>query len=145
MVAWILVAHIFGFVFWVGGLLVTTLALSRHIQESSPEARQALARLEKVYLRGMADLGALVTVLAGIALIETNRAYYLHARWLYIKLAVVAVLIVLHWLIATRTKSYAAGRAALKRGDVRIYLAGLLAVFVLILIATLPGEVYLFR
>lgn len=145
MVAWILVAHIFGIVLWIGGLLVTTLALSRQVRESAPEARQALARIERIFLRGMADPGALLTLLAGIALIETNSPYYLHARWLHIKLFGVAALIFLHWLIATRSKSTAAGRATPRRGDIRILLGSLLAVFIFILIATLPGEAFLFR
>jgi protoporphyrinogen IX oxidase len=145
MVAWILVAHIFGFLFWIGGLLVTTIVLSRHLRESSAEVRRSLAGLERIFLRGMADPGALLTILAGIALIETNRAYYLHARWLHIKLSAVVVLIFLHWLVGTRTKAYSAGRIALRQGQVRMLLGGVVAVFLFILIATLPGAAFLFR
>ena len=39
----LLVGHIFGLVFWVSGLLVTSMALTRHTQEALAEARQALA------------------------------------------------------------------------------------------------------
>jgi hypothetical protein len=38
----LLVGHVFGLVFWVSGLLVTSMALTRHTQEVSAEARQAL-------------------------------------------------------------------------------------------------------
>jgi hypothetical protein len=47
----LLVGHVFGLVFWVSGLLVTSMALTRHTQEVSAEARQALVRLERIYLR----------------------------------------------------------------------------------------------
>ena len=67
MVPALLVVHILGLVFWVSGLLVTSMALTRQTQEELPEARQALARLERIFLRGLADPGALLTILAGIA------------------------------------------------------------------------------
>ena len=44
MTSVLLVVHVWGLVFWVSGLLVTNMALTRHTQESSPEARQALAK-----------------------------------------------------------------------------------------------------
>ena len=105
-----LVVHVFGLVFWDSGLLMTTAALSQHTQETSAEARQALARLERTFLRGMADPGAFLTLLAGIVLIATNASYYFRAPWLHLKLTLVVILIVLHWFVATRTKSFAAGR-----------------------------------
>ena len=79
MVPALLVGHVLGLVFWVGGLLVTSMALTRHTQEASADARQALARLERIYLRGLADPGALLTILAGVSLIMTNSSHYLHA------------------------------------------------------------------
>ena len=86
LISALLVGHVFGLVFWVGGLLVTSMALTRHTQEALAEARQALARLERIFLRGLADPGALLAILAGVGLIMTNSPYYLHAPWLHIKL-----------------------------------------------------------
>ncbi len=143
MVPVLLVGHIFGLVFWVGGLLVTSMALTRHTQETSPEARQALARLERIYLRGLADIGALLAILAGIGLISTKPSYYLQAPWLHIKLAFVLLLIVLHGMLAMRTKRFAAGKIALQRSEAWFWVVATLLVFLSILIATLIGEVYL--
>jgi putative membrane protein len=139
----LLVVHIFGLVFWVSGLLVTSMALTRHTQETSAEARQALARLERIYLRGLADIGALLTILAGAGLISTKPSYYLHAPWLHIKLTFVLLLIVLHGIVAVRTKRFAAGKIALQRSEAWFWVAATLCVFLSILIATLLGEVYL--
>lgn len=143
MVAWTLVVHIFGLVFWVSGLLVSTVVLSRHTQETAPAAREALAGLERIFLRGIADPGALLTLLAGFLLVSSNKAYFLHARWLHIKLTLVAILIVLHWMVGKRCKGFAAGRITLQRRQVNFLLAAIVLVFLLILISTLPGEAFL--
>jgi protoporphyrinogen IX oxidase len=143
MVAWVLVAHIFGITLWVGGLLVTSMALVRHTQETAAEARQALARLERIFLRGLADVGALLALVAGITLVAHNPSYYMHARWLHIKLSFVIMLIVLHGAIAVGSKRYAAGRITLQRGHALGLVVAVILVFLLILISTLPGEVFL--
>src|SRR5579863_9592184 len=119
MVPALLVVHIFGIVFWVSGLLVTSMALTRHTQETSPEAKQALARLERIFLRGLADPGALLVLLAGISLIMTKPSYYLHAPWLHIKLTFVLLLIGLHGMVAMRTKRFATGGIELQRNEAR--------------------------
>jgi putative membrane protein len=139
----LLVGHIFGIVFWVSGLLVTSIALTRHTQEAAAEARQAFARLERIFLRGLADPGALLTILAGISLIMTKPSYYLHAPWLHIKLTFVLLLIGLHGIVAMRTKAFAAGRISLQRSEARMLVAATLFLLLSILIATLVGQVYL--
>jgi protoporphyrinogen IX oxidase len=143
MIPALLVGHITGLVLWVSGLLVTSMALTRHTQEDSAEARQALARLERIYLRGLADPGALLTILAGVGLIMTNSHYYLHAPWLHIKLTLVLLLIGLHGIVAIRTKAFATGRIALQRSEPRLLVLATLFLFLSILIATLVGQVYL--
>jgi putative membrane protein len=102
-----------------------------------------MARMERIFLRGLADPGALLTLLAGITLISNNPAYYLHARWLHIKLLFVLMMIVLHGAIAVGTKLFATGRISLQRGQARVLLVAVLLIFLLILISTLPGEVFL--
>jgi len=143
VVSALLVVHILGLVFWVSGLLVTSMALTRHTQEASADARQALARLERIYLRGLADPGALLTILAGASLLMTNASYYLHAPWLHIKLTFVLLLIVLHGIVAVRTKAFASGRIVLQRSEARMLVVATLFLFLSILIATLVGQVYL--
>ncbi len=143
MVPVLLVGHIFGLVLWVSGLLVTSMALTRHTQEVSVEVREALARLERIYLRGLADPGALLTILAGISLIMTKPSYYLHAPWLHIKLTFVLFLIVLHGIVAMRTKAFATGKIQMQRSQARMLVIATLFIFLSILIATLVGQVYL--
>ena len=143
MVPALLVGHVLGLVFWVAGLLVTSMALTRHTQEASADSRQALARLERIYLRGLADPGALLTILAGASLIATNSSYYLHAPWLHIKLTFVLILIGLHGMVAMRTKAFSTGRITMQRSEARLLVVATLFLFLSILIATLVGQVYL--
>ena len=143
MVAWLIAGHVFGVILWISGLLGTTVLLGRHLQETSPDARQALSRVERTVLRAFADPGAFVTLAAGIALVTTNPAYFLASRWLHIKLAFVVILILLHGMIAMKAKAVAAGRGATDPGQARTLMILVLLVFLSILIATLPGEVFL--
>jgi|SRR5665213_118437 len=143
MVPALLVGHVLGFVFWVGGLLATSMALTRHTQEVSAEVRQSLARLERIFLRGLADPGALLTILAGVSLIMTNSSYYLHAPWLHIKLTFVLILIGLHGMLAMRTKAFSTGRITMQRSEARWFVIATLFLFLSILIAVLVGQVYL--
>ena len=143
MVAWTLGVHIFGLVLWAGGLLATTIVMGRLSDEQSPEARAALGKVQRILLRAFVDPGALLTVLAGIILITTNRSYYLHARWLHIKLVFVLGLIILHGITAMRSKKLASGQASLSSGQANFLFATFLIVFILILICALPGAVFL--
>ncbi len=145
MVAWTLVVHLCGIVLWVGGLLVTAVLLSRHAQETAPEARAALSRVERKTMRALADPGALLAIAAGITLIFTNRSYYLHATWLHFKLLFVLALIVLHGYLGIEMKGMQKGSGSLTSGRAWFLFATVLVVFLAILIITLPGEVYLFR
>jgi putative membrane protein len=143
-IASLLVLHIFGLVLWISGLLGTTIVFSKLVQESSAEARRALVRTQRVMLRAMADPGAFATLAAGIALVAMNPSYYLYATWLYIKLVLVVILIGLHVIIALKGKSAGTRQTALgSSGQMRIVRALILLVFFFILVATLPGEVFL--
>jgi protoporphyrinogen IX oxidase len=143
MVAWTLVGHVFGLVLWMAGLLMATVVLLQHSQESSPEVRRTLAGMGRICLRGLADPGAFLTLLAGIVLVATNRAYYLHARWLHIKIVFVAVLIGVHGIVAIGNKSLLSGRTNVQRSHAKLLFGVILLVFLVILISTLPGEVFL--
>jgi len=143
MTAWLLVFHILGLVFWLGGLLIATSILARHTQETSVDARQALGRIEIRLLKAMANPGAVVTVITGILLIATNRSYYLRASWLHAKLALVVVLIGLHWVVISKTKSFVAGRIELQRRDCMTLHGVIALIFIGILVLVLPGRLFL--
>lgn len=132
-VAWTLTAHVIGIVFWMGGLLVVTQVLASHIRETSPEARQALARLEQKLLKGVAHPGAAITVLAGIGVLVLQPDY-LSQGWLHIKLLLVAILIVLDLVVTFRIRAYQAGRIEMPARQAKLFHAATALLFVAIVI-----------
>ena len=143
MASWLIAVHVTGVVMWVGSLLATALVLAQHTQESSAEARASLAKLERKILRAVCEPGATLAILAGIAIVWTNSGYYLHARWLYLKLTFVLLLIGATVLLAVNMRRYAAGEIQLRRRDAMLLFVGVVMLLVLIMLATFPGSVYL--
>ncbi len=140
MTAWTLVFHLLGLVFWMGTLLVVTHLMAAHTQETSPEARDALARQEMKFLNRLAHPGAALTVITGIILILTNPSYYLHAAWLHAKLFLVAILLGLNLVVYLRAKAYKAGQISLRRAECMALHGGIALAFLgtLILVLVKP-------
>jgi len=136
MIAWILVFHLTGLVFWLGSLLVVTHVMAIHSEEPSREGRAALGRLEMKLLKGMAHPGAAVMVLSGTMMIGEN-PHYLREHWLQAKLLLVALLIILDLRVYFRTTAFLAGRAELQRRECMALHGAISLVFVGILILVL--------
>ena len=75
-VAWVLVFHILGFVFWTAGLLVATQVLATHTQEKSDEVRRVLSRLETKLLNGVR-----YSLPAPVDLIQSAGDFLVIKRW----------------------------------------------------------------
>jgi putative membrane protein len=136
MIAWILVFHLTGLVFWLGSLLVVTHILAIHSEEPSIEVREALGRLEVKLLKGLARPGAAVMVISGIIMIGGN-PHYLHEHWLQAKLLLVALLVVLDLRVYFRTTAFLAGRVELRRRECMALHGAISLVFFAILILVL--------
>ncbi len=132
-VAWALVFHVIGFVFWMAGLLVVTQVMAAHTEERSPEARRALARLEMKLLYGMAHPGALITIGAGIVLI-TLQPGYLRQSWLHAKLSLVLILIGTNLFLHMRAGALREEQPQGKSGQYRMLHGIISALFLAIVI-----------
>jgi len=132
-VAWALVFHILGIVFWMGGLLVVTQVLAMHTQATAPEARDALTRLETKLLKGIVHPGAAITVVAGIVVVALQPDY-LQQNWLHAKLTLVAILIALDLIVHFRAKAFHAGRIELQRRECKLLHGAISLVFLGILV-----------
>jgi protoporphyrinogen IX oxidase len=137
LIAWTLVFHILGIVFWLGSLLVITHLLAYDAESSSTEVHEALNRLEQKLFKGIAHPGAIITIISGTILISTNTQYYLHAVWLHIKLFLVVVLIVLDVVTSIRAKAFHAGKIKLQRKECMALHGGIALAFTIILIMVL--------
>ena len=134
--AWALVFHIIGIVFWVGGLLVTTTVLALHTQQDLPQARLPLEHLEVKLLKGMAHPGAAIAVLAGLTVLWIQPSF-LYEHWLHAKLFLVAILIVLDLIVYRRTKAFQRGEINLERRECMILHGAISLVFLGIVILVL--------
>jgi uncharacterized membrane protein len=136
MVAWILVFHLIGLVFWLGSLLVVTHVLAIHAEEPSTAARAALGRLEMTLFKGLAHPGAALMVITGVILIAEH-PHYLREHWLHAKLLLVALLVVLDLRVYFRTTAFLAGRVELRRRECMALHGAISLVFFGILILVL--------
>lgn len=136
IVAWTLVFHLIGMVFWLGTLLTVTHILAIHTEARSPEARSALGRLEMKLMKGLARPGAGLMLLTGIFLVGEN-PQYVHQHWLQAKLVLVALLIVLDLRVYDRSKAFLAGGIELHRRECMALHGAISLVFFAILILVL--------
>ena len=136
MVAWTLVFHLIGLVFWLGGLLVVTHTLAMHSEEDSPETRAALGRLESKLLRGLAHPGAALMVITGFILVGHD-PNLLRQHWLHAKLLLVVILIALDLRVTFRARAFQEGTVAMTRGECMALHGAIAVVFTAILILVL--------
>ena len=132
-VAWALVFHVIGLVFWMAGLLVVTQVMAVHAEERSAEAGRALGRLEMKLLNGMAHPGALITIGAGIVLIALHPGY-LHQSWLHAKLSLVVILIGMNLFLHWRARALREEPTAARSGQFRMLHGVISALFLGIVI-----------
>jgi protoporphyrinogen IX oxidase len=136
MVAWTLVFHILGLVFWLGSLLVVTRVLAIHTEETAPEARAALGRLESKLLKGFTHPGAAIMVITGFILVAQD-PNYLREHWLHAKLLLVVILVVLDLRVTFRAKAFREGTIELSRGECMGLHGAIALVFLAIVILVL--------
>lgn len=136
MVAWTLVFHIIGLVFWLGSLLVVTQILAIHVEEPSAETRATLSRLELKLLKGLAHPGAALVVITGIILVSQD-PNYLREAWLHAKLLMVVILVALDLRLTFRARMLQDGRAEPSRRECLVLHGAISFVFLVILILVL--------
>jgi protoporphyrinogen IX oxidase len=137
LLAWTLVFHILGIVFWLGSLLVVTHLLAYDADSGSAEVHEVLNRAEGKLFKGIAHPGAIITVISGAILISTNPQHYVHAAWLHAKLFLVVILIALDAITYIRAKAFHAGKITLRRKECMMLHGGIALVFIGILIMVL--------
>jgi putative membrane protein len=136
MIAWTLVFHLIGMVFWVGTLLVVTQILAIHTEEPSPDTRDTLGRLESRLLRGLAHPGAALMVITGLLLLHSEPDY-LRQHWLQAKLVLVATLVVLDLRLTFRAKAFQKGHVEVSRRECMFLHGAISFVFLVVLVLVL--------
>ena len=98
----VLALHIFGVIFWMGGLLMVTSLLARVPEEVGLPKERFLGAARGLF-ESTVNLGAAVSILLGLLMILLDPSVLGHA-WLHAKLLLVAILLFYHVRFYRRIK-----------------------------------------
>jgi protoporphyrinogen IX oxidase len=98
----VLALHIFGVIFWMGGLLMVTSLLARVPDEVGLPKERFLGAARGLF-ESTVNLGAAISILLGLLLIILNPSVLQHA-WIEAKLLLVAILLFYHVRFYRRIK-----------------------------------------
>jgi putative membrane protein len=109
---WVRVAHVFGFIVWIGGMLACMSLLYVHTLVE-PGARAALTKVERSVAMLM-DAGATLAIAAGLTLaFEQTPIAFKTGAWLHVKLTIVVLVILsAHGMVRARIKKFSRGELA---------------------------------
>jgi putative membrane protein len=93
---WLKAFHIIFVVCWFAGLFYLPRIFVYYAASEHKETKEQLAVMARKLYRFTTPF-MLITLVLGVALIAQNLDYYLQAKWLWLKLAGVAFLIVYHF------------------------------------------------
>jgi putative membrane protein len=114
-VKWFIVFHLFGVIFWLGGLLIVSSILAAAAQEAGA-AQAAMLKLTRRLFNSACNAGAAITIVFGLLLLMSEPEVMRHG-WMHVKLALVGVLIVLHVWMMRRARRIGSGPDAPARGE----------------------------
>src|ERR1700735_4692634 len=98
----ILALHIFGVIFWMGGLLMVTSLLARVPEEVGLPKERFLGAARGLF-ESTVNLGAAISIMLGLLLILSDPSVLRHG-WLHAKLLLVAILLFYHVRFYRRIK-----------------------------------------
>jgi protoporphyrinogen IX oxidase len=127
-VKWFIVFHLFGVIFWIGGLLIVTTMLAAAADERDA-AQAAVLRLAHRLFNSACNAGAAITIVFGI-LILVSEPEVMRQGWMHVKLTLIGLLIVLHVWMHLRSRRIGAGPKAATRREFQI-MHGLVSVMLL--------------
>ena len=92
---WLKAFHIIFVVCWFAGLFYLPRIFVYYAASEHPETRQQLAVMARRLYRFVTPF-MYIAIALGVAMMAQNTEYYLHATWLWLKLAGVAFLVFYH-------------------------------------------------
>jgi protoporphyrinogen IX oxidase len=93
---WLKAFHLIFVVCWFAGLFYLPRIFVYYAASEQRETRQQLAVMARRLYRFVTPF-MVIAIALGLAMIAQNPAYYLHATWLWLKLAGVAFLVIYHF------------------------------------------------
>ena len=130
----ILALHIFGVIFWMGGLLMITSLLARVPEEVGLPKERFLGAARGLF-ESTINLGAAITIVLGILLMIMEPAV-LRQGWLQAKLLLVAILLFYHVRFYRRIKFLENNPSQSSRREFRVIHGMVSALLIAILVLT---------
>ncbi len=130
----ILSLHIFGVIFWMGGLLMITSLLARVPEEVGLPKERFLGAARGLF-ESTINLGAAISIILGIVLIMMDPAVLQHA-WIEAKLLLVAILLFYHVRFYRRIKFLEDNPSESSRREFRVIHGMVSALLIAILVLT---------
>ncbi len=140
---WLKAFHIIFVVTWFAGLFYLPRLFVYHVEATEADVRGRLKVMERRLL-GITHIGGALTILMGLALTgwwSAHDASYLFARdWFYVKLALVALLIIYHVMLVRMTRLLAGDRLGWSSRALRIFneIPALLLIGIVIMVVVQP-------
>jgi protoporphyrinogen IX oxidase len=138
---WIKACHIISIVAWMAGLFYLPRLFVYHADAArGSELAETFKVMERRLLRGIMNPAMAAVYVFGIALALTPGIVDWHMGWIYVKLAAVALLTIVHHLLALWRKDFAADR---NRHSARFYrivneVPTLLLIVIVVMVAAKP-------
>jgi len=130
----ILSLHIFGVIFWLGGLLMITSLLARVPEEVGLPKERILGAARSLF-ESMINLGAAMSIILGLLLIMMDPSVLRHG-WLHAKLLMVALLLFYHVRFYRRIKFLENNPSQSSRREFRVIHGMVSALLIAILMLT---------
>jgi protoporphyrinogen IX oxidase len=130
----ILSLHIFGVIFWMGGLLMITSLLAR-VPEEVGLPKERLLGAARGLFESTINLGAAMSIILGIVLIMLDPAV-LRQGWIEAKLLLVAILLFYHVRFYRRIKFLEDNPSESSRHEFRVIHGMVSALLIAILVLT---------
>jgi protoporphyrinogen IX oxidase len=131
----ILALHIFGVIFWLGGLLMIASLLSR-VPEEVGLPKERFLGMARGLFENTINLGAAITIFLGLLLIMMDPSV-LRQGWLHMKLVLVAILLFYHVRFYRRITFLEDNPSQSSRKEFRVVHGMVSALLIAILVLTL--------
>jgi len=129
--AWTLVFHLTGMVFWIGGLFFAIQSLALYSETADSAQRQAHARSAARSMKALAHPGAALVIITGVLML-TLYPEFLRQGWLHAKLSLVLVMILVDLLLNAKARRMP--ELEITRRQTRVFHSAVAILFFFILI-----------
>lgn len=132
--AWTLVFHLTGMVFWIGGMLFAIQSLALYAETEELAQRQAHSRSAARSMKALAHPGAALVVITGVLLLSLAPGF-LQQGWLHAKLTLVGLMVVVDLLLNAQVRRMP--DLQITRARTRVFHSAVALLFFFILILAL--------